>query len=288
MGEYQSFSFILLGRSAASAKVDKLSQKACALNAARTVQCRQVKSSGSLLGITPAPLPGSPPLLHRQRVLGRAALVAAPPALLLLVVLFRPVAGALAVPLPHRPPDLLAHVVQRLLGVDRREALDGVRARAAEHARVAPAPAPARRRVRPRREEADVCEVPERLVAGQVAAVRGCAADARGRGAGAVALVRGRRLAAGDLEKVAPAAAAARGRVRVGVVVGLLAGLDDALGVKVGEHLRAELVDQVGDLGGELGAALAQLDEAVARGRVEGEDERSQGLGDVHAYLAES
>lgn len=49
---------------------------------------------------------------------------------------------------------------------------------------------------------------------------------------------------------------------------------DDAVGVEVGEHFRAEGVDDLGDLGGEGGTGFAEFDEGVGGGGVKGEDER--------------
>lgn len=63
---------------------------------------------------------------------------------------------------------------------------------------------------------------------------------------------------------------------------------DDTMRVEVGEDLGAEGVDELGDFDGELCAALAQLVEGVDRGRVDGEDERTERFEDVHCDLAET
>ena len=63
---------------------------------------------------------------------------------------------------------------------------------------------------------------------------------------------------------------------------------DDAVGVEVGEHFRAEGVDDLGDLGGEGGTGFAEFDEGVGRGGVKGEDKRTQGLENVHTGFTEA
>lgn len=131
-------------------------------------------------------------------------------------------------------------------------------------------------------EKADVAEVAEGFVAGEVAGW-GWGVGAGGGRCG----VRGRDGGCGWGE------GAGRGVWGLGcagfaVDDGAEGIGDDAGGVEVGEHFRAEGVNDLGNLGGELFAFLAQLEEGVCAGGVEGEDERAEGFKDVHAGFAEA
>ena len=63
---------------------------------------------------------------------------------------------------------------------------------------------------------------------------------------------------------------------------------DDSRRVEVWEHFWAEGIDDFGDFRGELGAFLAEFEEGVCGGGVEGEDEWAEGFEDVHACFAKT